>query len=204
VGWGILLLAVLSVGCVTTSGWLHNSDPPKPGVACQVVCTWQNSVAFVPDPAQGGNAGPGFVGRVYLFGQTMDHPVLAEGTISVDLIEETGSAPVWLERWNLDADTVKRLVKKDMIGWGYTVFLPSKTARPDMSKIRLRTAFTAPNSAPIYAENIVTLSQTNGVIRESTKPLSMPGTNPPTSTKPQGSTGVPPRSSTLPPPIPVR
>jgi hypothetical protein len=169
------LLAALAAGCVTTGvGGDKPEPPPKPTAACQVVVTWQNRVQFAADPTNGGAPTPGFAGRVYLFGPDLGFPVVATGTLVFDLYDETAGAPHLIERWNLDPETVKRLLKKDVIGWGYTVFLPSKEARPEMTKVRLRTAFQAAKAAPVYTENVVTLAETNGVIREGTAPFHLP------------------------------
>lgn len=177
--WAVPLLAALAAGCVTSSSWLSPDDdtlPPKPSQACQVVAVWQNSVAFASDPAHGGNPAPGFAGRVYLFGPNIDFPRTAEGGLVVDMIDETTQPPRWLERWNVDSENLQRLVKKDYIGWGYTVFLPSKELRPEMTKIRLRTAFQAPKGTPVYGENVITLAQDNGVVRQSAaKSFNLPG-----------------------------
>ncbi|MFO0844707.1 MAG: hypothetical protein U0797_20305 [Gemmataceae bacterium] len=165
-------LALLAAGCVTTEGglwpWSGAESCEKP---CQPVCIWQNNVLTVPDSANGGVPVQGFAGRVYLFGTNMDFPLLCDGTLTVDLIDESCDPPKWVERWNIDPETLQRLKKKDVMGWGYTVFLPSKEYRPEMTKIKLKTAFQAPKSPPIFTENAVTLAATNGVIREGTTPL---------------------------------
>lgn len=195
------LLMALAAGCVTTGVDERPEAPPKPGgVACQVVAAWQNSVMYAADPAHGGNPTPGFAARVYLFGPEVGTPLVAEGDLTFDLIDETTGEPRWLERWTLDPETVKRLLRKDMIGWGYTVFLPSREVRPEMTKVRMRTAFHAAKRAPVYAENAVTLAPTNGVIRTGTAPFHLPGK----ATTP----GAPPRAEnagpTLPPPTPAK
>src|SRR5262245_25576719 len=114
----VLLVATFSVGCVTTgtSLWPDENAPPKPSKACQVVCTWQNNVALAPDPAHGGAPTPGFAGRLFLFGENIDFPLVAEGSLVVDLIDETYEPAQWRERWNIDAETLQRLLRKDMIG----------------------------------------------------------------------------------------
>lgn len=171
-GWAILLLTGLTTGCVGTSGSLWSTSMmPTRKVPCQIVCTWQNSVAFVPDPTRGGNPGPGIAGRLYLFGPEVDFPMEAEGTLTVDLADETNGPPVLLERWIIDPETLCRLRKKDMIGCGYTLFLPWSKYRPDITKVRLRSSFQGPAMpAPVYTENVVTLAQTNGLIREGAGP----------------------------------
>jgi hypothetical protein len=190
-------------GCGTTSTSLWNPDaPPKPTTACQVIATWQNNLAFVPDSMHGGAPMPGFVGRVYLFGAKIDFPVVAEGDLVVDLIDETYHPPRWVERWNLDGENLKRLTKKDFVGWGYTVFLPSKEARPDMTKVRLRTAFQPPQGAPIYADNVVTLSPTNGVIEKGAGKFTLPRPNPVVQPQTQGTATA--QKTTFAPPITMR
>jgi hypothetical protein len=99
----------------------------------------------------------------------------------VDLIDESCDPPKWVERWNIDNDTLQRLKKKDVLGWGYTVFLPSKEYRPDMSKIKLRTSFQAPKTPPIFTENAVTLAPTNEpspTIRQGGPPMAMKSITP--------------------------
>lgn len=172
----VVVLTALATGCVSTSGSLWSTSLlPAKKVPCQIVCTWQNSVAFVPDPTRGGTPGPGIAGRLYLFGPEVDFPLEAEGTLTVDLADETTGTPVLLERWIIDPETLARLRKKDMIGSGYTLFLPWSKYRPDITKIRLRSSFQGPPMpAPVYTENVVTLAQTNGLIREGAGPMSFP------------------------------
>lgn len=169
----VALTACLATGCVSTAGslWPAALSPAKK-VPCQIVCTWQNNVAFVPDPTRGGNPGPGLVGRLYLFGPEIDHPMEAEGTLTVDLFDDAGETSRMVERWIIDPQTLARLSKRDMIGCGYTLFLPLSHYRPDMSKIRLRSHFkTAVATAPLYTENVVTLAAGNGLLREGSGPI---------------------------------
>lgn len=204
--WSVALSACLGLGCVTTdwtTSWKTGGPIVNPHKACQIVCTWNNSIAMVPDPLRNGQPNPGFVGRVYLFGPEIGYPLLAEGSLTVDLLDEAYLPPRLVERWEIDPDTFKRLSRKDMIGDGYTIFLPSKEYTPEMSKIRLRTSFKAANEAPIYTENAVTLATGNGILREGQAPLTMPGVPrvSPGTTLP---TPTPTPRPQLPPPIPVR
>jgi hypothetical protein len=164
-----------TLGCVsTTSAYWPAVHLFEKEVPCQIVCTWQNTVHFVPDTTKGGKPIPGLLGRLYLFGREVGYPLLAEGTLSVDLYDETTDKPVLQERWVLDPQTMAKLTKTDMIGPGYTVFLPWSQYRESTTKVRLRAGFQTPKgAAPIYTENVVTLAETNGVIREG-KPMAMP------------------------------
>jgi hypothetical protein len=164
------LLPILLAGCVTTEGYQSNK-PPTPGEPCQIVTTWQKSIAYAPDPTRGGQPAPGLAGRVYLFGPEVGDPMTGEGSLTVDMFDASQGEPVMVERWEIDAATLQRLLKRDFIGWGYSLFLPSGRYKPEMSKLRLRTCFKSAKGAPIFAESEVTLGAGNGVIRQGTKPL---------------------------------
>jgi hypothetical protein len=157
-------LLALVAGCVTPPGPQKSADaaaPPK-GTACQVVPIWNNQVAFIPDPTQRGAPAPGLAGRIYLFGQELGTPMTTDGTLVVELYDETpppeqrrraaDGRPLPLEVWQFDKDTLKRLLCKDAFGWGYTVFLPWANYRPDIMQVRLRTCYTTPQGIPLYSE----------------------------------------------------
>jgi hypothetical protein len=127
------------------------------GAVCQVVATWNHQVVFAADPTHGGAPTPGLAGRLYLFGSEISYPLIEEGSLVVDLYDDTKSAanspPLPLEEWRLDPDTLKRLVKKDMIGYGYTLFLPWGTYKPDINQIHLKARFVAAKGASFYADS---------------------------------------------------
>ncbi len=144
-------------GCVALDGFISVTDEAPTGVPCQVMATWNREVLFVPDPAHMGQPGPGIAGRVYLFGEKVGYPMAAEGNLVVDLYNDAapapqGSMPVPLEEWRIDKDTLKRLLRKDPIGWGYTVFLPWGTYRPDITRVHMRVRFDPVKGTPLYGE----------------------------------------------------
>jgi hypothetical protein len=196
------LVAALVAGCVTTDEmllWKSEKKPEEP--VCQLLCMWQNSVQFAADPTRGGKPGPGVAGRLYLFGKALGHPLRAEGSLVVDLFDETDGKPVHKEQWRIDPETLQQLVSKDFVGTGYTLFLPSHRYRPEMSKVRLRVAFvSATNPAPIFTENAITLADGNGVIHESStsQPMTRPMPN-----VPAGPLGVNPALPVRPPMLPA-
>jgi len=151
-----LALVCLAGGCVTMGGPAPDKAKEKPpsGIPCQVVATWQPQVIYSPDPAQMGISRPGLAGRVYLFDEEVGYPLIAEGKIVIDLFDLTAGPvkPVLLEEWRFDKDTSKRLVRKDAIGWGYTLFLPWGTYRPDISMVQLKARFEPDKGTPLYAE----------------------------------------------------
>jgi hypothetical protein len=89
----------------------------------------------------------------------------------VDLYDHTkrpGSGdPVMLEQWNIDAETLSKLVKEDTFGKGYTLFLPWATYRPDIEKIHLILRYD-----PANGKSILNQSGTMSLDHSSTHELS--------------------------------
>jgi hypothetical protein len=152
-----LLAASLLSGCVTLDSLVRKELTASPNV-CQVVPIWDPRVTLTPDPARGGAPAPGLVGRLYLFGPTVDFPLVGDGSVVVFLYNETpaaeGKGRVLLEQWNFDADTLKRLVKRDMIGLGYTLFLPWGTHHPSITHVQMQMKYEPRQGAPLFAPPI--------------------------------------------------
>jgi hypothetical protein len=151
-----LILLVLTSGCVTTGSFLVSAKEKAPeGEPCQVAAAWIPEVIRTPDSVNGGQPMPGFAGRVYLFSEEVKYPLVNDGTIVVTLYDRTkgsGKNEIPLEEWRLDRDSLKRLERKDAIGWGYTVFLPWRTYRPDITHVELRLRYhKAKGGLPLYA-----------------------------------------------------
>jgi hypothetical protein len=150
-----LVLASLA-GCLPGNYLLPLHEEAPTGDVCQVVATWNNQVARTPDPANGGKSTPGLVGRLYLFGPSLDYPMSGDGSVVIDLYDDTHKGPdkpqIPLERWQLDKDTLHRLLRKDPIGWGYTLFLPWGTYKPELMKIHMNIRYNPPHGFPIYSE----------------------------------------------------
>lgn len=144
-------------GCVGTLPLACGDKGPPKGAVCQVVMTWNKEVVFTPDPVHDGTPTPGLVGRVYLFGSQVDYPLEGDGSLRVQLFDEGqkagAKAPVLLEEWHLDKDTLKRLFRKDTIGWGYTVFLPWGTYKPELTRVLLKLRYEPPQGLPLYADD---------------------------------------------------
>ena len=101
------------------------------------------------------SATPGIAGRVYLFGPVPDFPLAGDGSIVVDLFDDTPRngqpSSVHLEEWRFDPVTLQRLLKQDMVGWGYTLFLPWGTHRPEARSVHLTLRYEPPQGTPVYA-----------------------------------------------------
>ena len=158
-----LLLTALS-GCMAPGWGRCENEPPPPGIPCQVVATWEPKVRFASDPTHGGNLTPGLAGRVYLFGPEIGTPMTGDGSLVVDLFDETdpGHPGVLLEEWRLDPVTFQRLLRADIIGWGYTVFLPWGTYKPEINRVHLKVRYEPAKGTPLYAHSApMTLAKEN-------------------------------------------
>lgn len=174
---GAAVVLVTQTGCL--HGWAGNGNksstgtiftksaknqPPATAPTAQVVTTWNNQVVFAADPMRGGQENPGLTGRVYLFGPEISTPHPGDGTIIVDLFDVTSKGPtgqpVHLERWEFDKETLKKFLKQDLFGWGYTLFLPWGTYKPDFQRVNLSVTYTPSNgqgtsvTAPITALSV--------------------------------------------------
>jgi hypothetical protein len=155
---------VFVAGCVTLPK-ADKEDPMPHGEVRQTVATWNHQVVFAADPVHGGVESPGLVGRLYLFGQEVSFPVIDDGSVIVDLYDDSqseeksaaevanGSQQLPLEEWRFDPITLKKLAKKDMIGWGYTLFLPWGTYKPDIHQVHLKVRYLTAKGIPFFAES---------------------------------------------------
>jgi hypothetical protein len=150
-------LLIVTGGCMATNSFLSSSSEPQPATdVCKVVAAWNPEVVFTPDPTKRGKPTPGIAGRMYLFGPGMDVPRVGDGCVVVELFQGSALAldkdPPILEEWRIDKDTFRRLLHKDAVGWGYTLFLPWGTYRPEITQVQLRLRYEPVNAAPLYAD----------------------------------------------------
>lgn len=149
-----LALAVC-LGCVTTGPLV-----PMAGLCdnkvCEIVATWSHQVMTCPDPTHNGALTPGLVGRLYLF-DAKPKTIIGDGSVQVTLYNEapmlTGGEPEMLEQWNIDHETLRRLVKKDPIGKGYTLFLPWASFKPGIKMVHLKLRYDPLKGAPMFADS---------------------------------------------------
>jgi hypothetical protein len=148
---GILLAALLCApGCTLDQCWTAKDAPPKGG-PCEVATAWLNRVQYTPDVANGGEAIPGLVCRMYLFDETEKHPLLADGGVTITLFDDThGPTTQPLEQWYIDPVTLKKFLKNDIVGPGYTLFLPWKSCRPDVVKVHLACKYEPAHGTPLF------------------------------------------------------
>src|SRR5262245_15908433 len=144
-----VLLSGLS-GCVTM-GLTAGPVAVKKDGPCRVVVRWLNEVRFAPDTTKGGQLTPGIVGRVYLFGQDVGVPLEGDGALHVELADASQTPPKQLEQWDMDATTVRQLLRKDPFGQGYSIFLPWATFRPDLTRVEMKLAYQPKQGPTLYA-----------------------------------------------------
>ncbi len=149
-----LLVCGALAGCVTLDPFTKNHDAPPTGQVTQIAVTWDKAIAFVPDCTHGGAIMPGLMCRIYLFGANAGLPLAGDGTVSVDLFDDTplcaGGKSVLKERWNLDKDTLRGSMRKDLVGWGYSLFLPWATYSPNVKQVHMMVRYTPAQGMPFY------------------------------------------------------
>lgn len=150
----LLPFALCLAGCVGTGPFVLPGMDKFGAAPCEVVVAWNPEVLTRPDPAHRGAPTPGLGGRMYLFGGGSDCPLTGDGCVVVDLYEDVSpNATIPLEEWRIDKDTLKRLLRRDAVGWGYTLFLPWGTYKPEIKQVQLRLRYEPIKGAPLYAES---------------------------------------------------
>ena len=155
----LALLGTLTAGCATLNSVTPSLDGPASGAYSHIVAYWNPEIIHTPDPTHGGMDVSGIAGRVYFVDDSpklgakfsVDNPnpiefkASGEGAVVVDLYDpsrsEKGGVTGPLGQWRYDSATLQRLLRKDMIGWGYTLFLPWPDYKPDVTRIQLRLRF---------------------------------------------------------------
>jgi hypothetical protein len=150
-----LLLAALlcAPGCTLDQYWTAQDGAPRPGHPCRIATAWLNRVQYTPDVVHDGVSTPGLVCRVYLFDETEKYPLAGDGAIVVDLFDDTnGPTTQPLERWHIDPVTLKKFLKRDTVGWGYTLFLPWGSCKPEVTKVHVMCKYEPVAGPPLFDE----------------------------------------------------
>lgn len=146
-------VCLLISGCVTTQSWF--CEPSAPAVS-EVNAIWEGRLLVTQDTVNGGRPLPGLAGRLYLFAMDQGTPLKCNGTVRVDVYDTThcqpGAAPPIVGRFEFDQVSLAKLLRKDKIGWGYTLFLPWPDYRPEIAHVRLNVCYMPVNGSPLYAE----------------------------------------------------
>ena len=141
----VLICLGLSAGCVSIElqrpiwpvAWPWE-DGPREGEINQVIAMWSDGVVVQADPSQGGKATPGFNGKVYLLDGRTGQTHGAAGRLIISLYDASGPpGQPPREVWDIDPETLKRVARKDGVGWGYALWLPWTTADTTIQKVTL-------------------------------------------------------------------
>jgi hypothetical protein len=123
------------------------TTPAKPGQAARLTAAWNNKVIYAPDPTHGGEPVPGLMGKLWLFGPEIGAPLTPDGEIFVGAWDNgptlDGGQPVLLEVWHIDAETAKRIRRKEFFGGGYELFLPWTRYTVDLKRVNVVARFNA-------------------------------------------------------------
>jgi hypothetical protein len=116
--------------------------PERKVPASEMAMVWRNRIAYLPDPARNGAMGAGLAGQMFLFGGPKLEFAQADGTLTVDLIDETprppGQSGAKPERWQFDKNTLRNLKTVDeTFGKSYVLFLPWPAYKSDITRVRV-------------------------------------------------------------------
>lgn len=113
-------------------------DRPSEGEVNQVIAMWSDGVVVQADPSQDGKATPGFNGKVYLLDGRSGQAHGAAGRLIISLYDASGPpGQPPREVWEIDPETLKRVARKDGVGWGYALWLPWSTADATIHNVTL-------------------------------------------------------------------
>jgi hypothetical protein len=122
----------------------EKEECPAPTKVSQLCATWQPEVCWTPDPTRNGALQPTLTGHLWLFGEEIGCPLVGDGSLSVSLFEGEPAADDKvdpLQVWQFDAASLKKYLKKDMLGWGYALKLPWSTRCLELTRVQLRVCY---------------------------------------------------------------
>jgi len=171
----VLALAFAGPGCFATQPWINNHESAPP--VCQVHAFWDSRIHETQDVVNNGRTLHGLAGRVYVFTSEFGVPEKGDGSVAVDLYDvsnpQPGTAPKLLERWQIDPGNLSKLIRKDKIGWGYTLFLPWSTYNPEITRVQLNVCYMPAKGTPLYTEP-TTISLRNQITSSQSRQLALP------------------------------
>ena len=135
----------------------EDTPPRYTEPACRLAARWEPTVRYTQDPMNNGAPLPGIAGRVYLMRAGSEITTLVgNGSLTIELFDEAqppgpqGPAPVY--HWSFDAGTLQKLLRRDVVGWGYTLFLPCLPLRTDIANASIKVRYDQDKCLPLFAE----------------------------------------------------
>jgi hypothetical protein len=138
-----------------TAMWSEKGPVGKP---TEVAALWQEGVDVQLDGQNGGRPIAGFAGRIFFTQVREGQPaqtVLINGDLQIQLFDDrpsTGGPATPLETWTIKPEHQSPLVKKDITGWGYSVWLPWNTFSRDIRNVRMIVQYVDKDGSVIRSE----------------------------------------------------
>ncbi len=166
---------VLPPAIAPTPPTMQMPQPTPPTVSCEekkvtatdVAVAWRNQIAYKPDPTQNGAKSAGIAGQLFLVGGEKMEFAMADGTLTVDLTDETprpaGQPAATPERWQIDKNTLRKLRTTDeTFGKSYVLFLPWSAYKADITKVKISVRYDPDNGHTLYQKpTVVTFGSEN-------------------------------------------
>jgi hypothetical protein len=159
---------ILCLGLLPWAGCLladkdFAKKPPTASVH-QVVCYWKPEVVQIAQGVAGNGTNiPGIAGRVYLIGPPeFKQPVAAQGQAKL-LVEMAYMRPDRTPqtiKWEFTKEQLDDVLKKDVIGWGYTIPLPWLEYHPGVKEVAIRAIFIADRNVKGKVADIASMPST--------------------------------------------
>lgn len=149
-GIGLVFLAL--PGCMNFSEWTAAKDTAPVGPIHSVHSTWEPFIVTAEDTQNNGAPLPGLAGRVLMFGENLGYPRRGNGKIDVAVFDISTGKETYVDGWTFDKVTLnQKLLRKDAIGWGYTLFLPSDKLRPELARVKITVRYVPESGVPLFA-----------------------------------------------------
>jgi hypothetical protein len=154
----MLMIGLCSIGCQSMSNFQFSTlweDHAPVGKPDQVSAFWIDGVDVKPDPTQGGMLIPGFAGRVIFMRSKSGDTVSVNSPITIQAYvnDPSQNRAVPMEQWTIQPEHLPLLFKRDIAGWGYTVWLPWNSYSPEIKQVRLIVVYQEKDqAAPLYSE----------------------------------------------------
>jgi hypothetical protein len=158
---GVVLFTACGCRTVPTRGTAV-AAPRTTGSISQVVVLWSEAVLRQDNVP----VAQGFAGKVYLFGPDSNASVTAPGKFTIYAYDDTATATNGQRTahvkpdytWELAESDLKDLLKKDAIGWSYSLWLPCGAPAPTERRYTLMVCFTPEKGPRALSEStLVTL-----------------------------------------------
>ena len=163
-----VILVVGLAGCRSSNPRsTADSIPRSTEPVLQVVVLWSEAVLRQDNLP----VAQGFVGKVYLFGADSTQPITTPGKFTIYAYDDTNKSAKNADelsikpthRWEIDESQLRNLLRKDAIGWSYSLWLPVGPPEPTSRNFSIIASFTPESGRRVVGESsLVTLPAVDG------------------------------------------